>query len=163
MIWHGQFKPDSFYKLKELYITECQSLEKIWSMDRGAIFTFKNLYEVKVGDCCRLKSLFPASVAKDLEQLTLLEIYRCGVEEVVDEKEEFETSAPNVAFPRLTFLRLEQLPKLKNFYRGKYESRWPLLKELKICNCDKLKIQQTPSLINKVRATNTLSLLLWML
>lgn len=221
MIWHHQLKPDSFCKLKELYITQCQNLEKIflpntlrtlssleelrisscqsmkevfamrernvqetgetvqlkfldlqslqnlkyiWSLDSGAIFTFKNLYEVKVGNCNSLKSLFPASVAKDLEQLTLLEIYQCRVEEVV-EKEELETSESNFAFPRLTFLRLEQLPELRSFYRGKCKLRCPLLKELKICNCDKLKIfgtedtsQQTPFFIDKVRATNILYL-----
>ena len=229
MIWHDQLKPGSFCKLKELYITQCQSLEKIflpntlrtlrsleelrisncqsteevfamqgidvqdtdhtvqlkyldlqslqnlkyiWSLDCRAIFRFKNLCEVKVGDCNSLKSLFPASVAKYLEQLTRLEIYQCGVEEVV-EKEESETSESNFAFPRLTFLRLEQLPELRSFYRGKCKLRCPLLKELKICNCDKLKIfgsedtsQQTPFFIDEVRATNTLcplSLLLWML
>lgn len=152
-------------QLKYLDLQNLPKLKYIWSLDRGAIFTFKNLREVKVGDCDSLKSLFPASMARDLEQLSLLEIYQCGVEEIVEKDEELETTEPTFSFPQLTLLRLEQLPELQSFYPGKHQSKWPLLKELKICNCDKLKIfgsedtsQQTPIFIEKVRAANTLSL-----
>lgn len=222
-IWHDQLKPDSFCKLKKLYVTECQSLikifpvnmfgrlqgleelrvsncrstkevyameginveetklkyltlqsleglEYIWGLDPPKILRFQNLHEVKVCDCVKLKSLFPASVAKHLEKLSILEIYQCDeLEEIVRKERGEETVEPNFAFPQLTSLRLEQLPRLKSFYPGKYESNWPLLKQLKICNCDQLEIfgsentsQRTPFLIQKVRALNTsLFLLLW--
>lgn len=153
-------------QLKYLDLQNLGNLKYIWSLDRGAIFTFKNLHEVKVGGCCSLKSLFPASVARDLEHLTALEIYQCGVEEVVGKDEGLETE-PTFSFPRLTLLRLEQLPELQSFYPGKHWSKWPSLKELKICNCDKLEIfgsedpsQQTLIFIEKHTFPNVEELIL---
>ena len=199
MLWHNhQLAPDSFYKLKRLYVSNCKNLNNIfppnmlrrlqnldkltirncnsleevfeirgvhvdeicdtvstqlrdlwlfnlpklkhvWSLDLQAILTFQNLRTVVVKYCKILKSLFPVSVAKSLEQLESLTIHDCCLEEIVALEEGVETTIKFV-FPRIISLDLESLPELKYFYPGKHTLEWPLLKRLRIMNCDKVKI-----------------------
>ena len=115
-------------------------LKHVWTSDSEAILTFQNLREVDVSQCKTLKSLFPISVAKSLEQLESLHINDCGLmEEIVALEEGLETTTEFV-FPRITSLSLELLPELKYFYPGKHTSKWPSLKFLKICKCNKVRI-----------------------
>ena len=199
MLWHNQLVPDSFCKLnqlcvdqcenlmnifppnmlrrlqnlEDLQITNCNSVEEVfevrqanvderyekgstqlrvlklfnlpklkhvWTSDLEAILTFQNLRQVEVSKCETLKSLFPTSVAKSLEQLESLLIHDCGLmEEIVALEEGLETMTKFV-FPRITFLSLKSLPELKCFYPGKHTSKWPSLKSLTISKCDKVKI-----------------------
>ena len=115
-------------------------LKHVWTSDSEAILTFQNLRKVDVSQCKTLKSLFPISVAKSLEQLESLHINDCGLmEEIVALEEGLETTTEFV-FPRITSLRLQLLPELKYFYPGKHTSKWPSLKELTICKCNKVRI-----------------------
>lgn len=84
-----------------------------------------------IQDCWCLKSLFPASVAKGLQQLADLTIDSCGLEVVVSETQhvnEFE-------FPEVCSLTLRNLPELKCFYPAAHEAKWPKLKKLKTYHC----------------------------
>ncbi|XP_075658074.1 disease resistance protein At4g27190-like [Castanea sativa] len=199
MLWHNQLVPNSFCKLRELFVDNCENLmniflpnmlrrlqnleqlvirncnsvEKVfevrranvdeiyekgstqlrilnlvslpklrhvWTSDLEAILTFQNLRQVEVSKCETLKSLFPVSVAKSLEQLESLNINDCGLmEEIVALEEGLETTTKFV-FPQINSLSLISLPKLKCFYPEKHTLEWPSLKSLTISNCDKVKI-----------------------
>ncbi|XP_075641868.1 putative disease resistance protein At4g27220 isoform X2 [Castanea sativa] len=199
MLWHNQLVPDSFCKLNQLRVDQCENLmnifppnmlrrlqnledlriencnsieevfevkranvderyekgstqlrililcslpklKHVWTSNLEAILTFQNLREVQVSKCETLKSLFPISVAKSLEQLDSLYIDNCGLmEEIVALEEGLETTTKFV-FPRITVLSLQSLPKLKCFYPGKHTSEWPSLKSLTIRKCEKVKI-----------------------
>ena len=125
-------------KLKVLTLFNLPKLKHVWSLNVQAILTFQNLYNIKVSNCKSLKSLFPVSVAKSLEQLQHLEIRNCGLEEIVAMEEGLEIVTKFV-FPRLFLLNLVSLPELKCFYPGKHTSKWPSLKYLYISECDKVK------------------------
>ena len=126
-------------RLRVLGLYNLSKLKHVWSLDLQAILTFQNLRTVKVFNCKILKSLFPVSVAKSLEQLESLTIHDCCLEEIVALEEGVETTIKFV-FPRIISLDLESLPELKYFYPGEHTSEWPLLKRLRIMNCDKVKI-----------------------
>ncbi|XP_030936617.1 uncharacterized protein LOC115961848 [Quercus lobata] len=126
-------------QLRFLWLFNLPKLKHVWSLDLEAILTFQNLHTVEVFQCKILKSLFPVSVAKSLEQIESLTIHDCGLEEIVALEEGVETTIKFV-FPRITSLVLESLPELKYFYPGKHTLVWPSLKRLRIKNCDKVKI-----------------------
>ena len=127
-------------QLRVLNLFNLPKLKHVWISYPEAILTFQNLRKVDVSQCKTLKSLFPISVAKSLEQLESLHINDCGLmEEIVALEEGLETTTEFV-FPRITSLSLELLPELKYFYPGKHTSKWPSLKFLKICKCNKVRI-----------------------
>jgi hypothetical protein len=127
-------------QLRNLYLFDLPKLKHVWSSDpQTMLLTFQNLREVHVSRCKSLKSLFPTSVAKSLEQLETLHIKDCGLEEIVAMEEGSETTTKFV-FPRLICLSLKMLPELKCFYQGKHSLEWLSLKKLRIYKCDKVKI-----------------------
>ncbi|KAM4108511.1 hypothetical protein ACB094_03G050500 [Castanea mollissima] len=126
-------------QFKVLKLINLPKLKHVWSLDPQEILTFQNLHEVTVFNCKSMKSLFPASVAKSLEQLEKLQIYDCGLEEIVATEEGLETVTKFV-FPRLVSLSLQLMPDLKCFYPEKHTIEWPSLKQLMIHKCDKVKI-----------------------
>ena len=138
-------------QLRHLTLINLPKLRHVWTSDPESILTFQNLRHVKVSKCKTLKSLFPVSVAKSLEQLESLLINDCGLmEEIVALEEGLETTTKFV-FPRITSLSLRSLPELKCFYQGKHTSKWPSLKSLTISECDKVKIL----VLNELSFTDT--------
>ena len=115
-----------------------QNMESVRKDSRGYL-AFQSLNSLKVGNCASLKYLFPTSVAKCLVQLEVLEIFDCGVEELVANENGLE-EVPIFLFPRLTSLKLTKLYQLKRFYRDKYSLGCPLLKTLAVCNCDEVEL-----------------------
>ena len=126
-------------QLRVLRLINLPRLRHVWPSDPQAISTFQNLREVQISNCKSLKSLFPVSVVKTLEQLESLDIHNCGLEEIVALEDGLETTTKFV-FPRMISLSLEFLPELKCFYPGKHTSEWPSLKRLTLYECHKLKI-----------------------
>ena len=127
-------------QLRHPTLNNLSKLKQVWTSDAKAILTFQNLREVEVSQCKTLKSLFPISVVKSLDQLESLHIDDCELmEEIVAFEEGLETTTEFV-FPRITSVSLKLLPELKCFYPGKYTSKWPSLKELTICKCNKVTI-----------------------
>ena len=78
-------------------------------------------------------------MARCLKQLDNLRIVECGVEEIIEQEEGAKEDA-RFMFPKLTLLILQQLPKLKRFYRGVPTSKWPLLKTLEVSGCNEIQI-----------------------
>ncbi|XP_065637906.1 disease resistance protein At4g27190 [Quercus suber] len=127
-------------QLRVLSLVSLSKLKHVWTSDLEAILTFQNLRQVEVSKCETLKSLFPVSVAKSLEQLEGLFINDCGLmEEIIALEEGLETMTKFV-FPKINSLSLRLLPELKCFYPRKHTSEWPSLKSLTIRKCDKVKI-----------------------
>lgn len=126
-------------QLKKLYMHRLPKLKRVWNKDPQETFSFPNLQIISVWKCESLKSLFPTAVARCLKQLDDLRIDECGIEEIIEQEEGAKEDARFV-FPKLAFLILRQLPKLKWFYRGVHTSDWPLLKTLEVSGSNEIQI-----------------------
>ncbi|KAG4128055.1 hypothetical protein ERO13_D10G253700v2 [Gossypium hirsutum] len=102
-----------------------------------------NLRRLIISGCGKLEHLLSPSVARSLVQLHRFEIVHCeSLREIIftEEIEEEEEEMNNViCFPRLNFLRMDFLGNLISFCSGNYNVEFPLLKELTIGFCPKLK------------------------
>ena len=126
-------------QLKKLFMRRLPKLKRVWNKDPHGTFSFPNLQEIIVGECESLKSLFPTSVARCLQQLEELRIFECGIEEIIEQEEGVKEHARFV-FPKLTLLILRQLPKLKWLYRGVHTLEWPLLESLEVSGSNEIQI-----------------------
>ncbi|XP_031277882.1 disease resistance protein RPS2-like [Pistacia vera] len=133
-----------FPNLEALELREINS-EKIWDCQCSTLMSsdYKNLTRLNVWGCNKLKYVFPSSMVTSFEQLQCLEIFKCKSLKVIVDKGEREGEAAKFIFPRVTFLSLKWLPELEIFYPGEHTSEWPMLKELVVCYCDKVKIFNT--------------------
>ncbi|KAK4838795.1 hypothetical protein QYF36_016463 [Acer negundo] len=133
-------------QLRHLELVSLPKLKHVWNIDSSSsLLGFRNLVKILIRNCDSMRSLFPASISKDLRQLEKLEItYCCMVEEIVAKGEEVEE--PTFVFPQLKKLTLGFLSRLKSFYPGLYVSKWPMLKHLTLCNCEKVDIISSSSL-----------------
>ena len=87
-------------QLKYLELCGFSKLKHVWSKDPQGTITFPHLEQVKAWECPSLESVFPPSVAKGLFQLKTLDIYDCGIQEIVGKGEGLETVLlPDFVFP----------------------------------------------------------------
>ncbi|KAG6650874.1 hypothetical protein CIPAW_06G073300 [Carya illinoinensis] len=107
----------AFPSLKSLIIKGLPKIKHVWS----------------------LKSFFPTSVISHMEQLRIICIEDCGVEEIVADEGGRE-AIPRFVFPQVARLDLRNLHRLKWFYKGVDVSKWPMLKEMWIEECEKVRI-----------------------
>ncbi|KAJ0693095.1 putative AAA+ ATPase domain, P-loop containing nucleoside triphosphate hydrolase [Helianthus annuus] len=96
-----------------------------------------NLKTVHIKECDLLSYLFTFSTLESLKQLKELTVIGCKAMQVIV-KEEKETSSKGAVFPRLETLILDKLPKLKGFFLGMNDFRWPSLVIVKINECPQL-------------------------
>ena len=102
---HGMDLQVAFPSLENLAIMHIKNLKIIWNKDPQGMFSLQNLQEIVVRECESLKSLFPTSVARCLQQLENLQIIKCGIEEIIEQEEGAKEDARFV-FPKLTLLML---------------------------------------------------------
>ncbi|XP_065853539.1 uncharacterized protein [Euphorbia lathyris] len=126
-------------RLEHLELRNLPNLRHVWNQDPDGTPSFLNLRSVVAYDCPSLRSLFPVSIAKNLLHLEMLNIDACGLEELV-EKEEKVDGAPNFVFPQLKSLALWRLEKLRCFYPEQHTLECPVLENLSVYLCDKLKV-----------------------
>ncbi|GKV49279.1 hypothetical protein SLEP1_g56037 [Rubroshorea leprosula] len=131
----GELKVDELYgvtdtQLRHVRLCQLPRLKHVCTGDPRGMLTFQKLQSLKAHNCPNLKNLFQTSVAMELQQLEMLELIRCGIEEVVAFGEGDE-AVPTFVFPRLSSLNLWVLPRLKCFYPGKYVTEWPMLKNFR--------------------------------
>ncbi|TYI58605.1 hypothetical protein E1A91_D11G371900v1 [Gossypium mustelinum] len=119
-------------KLRQVELFRLPKLTHVWNKDPNENISFENLREVHVQECWSLKTLFPFSMAKDLQQLESLIVDSCGVEEIVSKSvEELNQLEMLFEFNQLSFLALWTLPNLVCFYPGMHNITCPMLKRLK--------------------------------
>jgi hypothetical protein len=133
---------DTATQLRVVRLRNLPHLKHVWNRDPQGILSFHNLCTVHVRGCPGLRSLFPASIALNLLQLEELLIENCGVEEIVAKDEGLEEgpSSFRFSFPKVTYLRLVEVPELKRFYPGVHVSEWPRLKKFWVYHCKKIEI-----------------------
>ncbi|KAM5553561.1 hypothetical protein ABKV19_025672 [Rosa sericea] len=127
-----------FPNLKKLSIDGLAKLTRIWN-NQLALESSKKLEIIEIVSCDSLKSIFPASVARNLQQLRSLKVQYCGVEEIVSKEDGVQTT-PMFVFSKLTYVRFEDLPQLRNFYPESHSSKWPSLVTLAVHGCTKVQI-----------------------
>ena len=97
---HGMDLQVAFPNLETLQIVHMKNLKIIWNKDPQGTFSMQNLQNIVVRECESLKSLFPTSVARCLQQLEELRIFECGIEEIIEQEEGAKEDARFV-FPKL--------------------------------------------------------------
>ncbi|PRQ18207.1 putative P-loop containing nucleoside triphosphate hydrolase, leucine-rich repeat domain, L [Rosa chinensis] len=130
-----------FPSLERLEIDGLGKLHTLWNNKFADQDSFCQLKKVKVSYCNSLKKIFLASVARRLQKLHSLDVQNCDeVEEIIAGEQGLETEPPHFVFPKVTHVRFFNLPKLSRFYPGIIASKWPLLKQLTIHGCGKVKM-----------------------
>ncbi|MBA0654133.1 hypothetical protein Goklo_021207 [Gossypium klotzschianum] len=128
-------------RLRELNLIRLPKLEHVWTKYCKGNISFSSLKQVCIEECWGLKTLFPFSIAKDLQQLETLTIQNCGLEEIVSKNVEGSNEQEIwFAFNQLSILNLWDLPYLTCFYPGMHRTTWPALTKLIISECGRIKI-----------------------
>ncbi|XP_062076326.1 uncharacterized protein LOC133781369 [Humulus lupulus] len=101
---------------------------------------FPNLKEFTVSHCNNIKYLLSSVMARSLVQLKKLSVKECeNIEEViVSDEESGGGGSKSIIFEKLESLELKYLPNVIKFCEG-YDIECPLLSELSIDDCPKLK------------------------
>ncbi|KAK9291146.1 hypothetical protein L1049_009334 [Liquidambar formosana] len=129
-------------KLKHLVLDGLPELKHILKREPKRISFLQSLRVVHIQNCNRLRNLFSTSMAKSAEQLQDLVIVNCELmEEIVikGENEEEYYRTDKIIMPHLKSLRLSYLPNLTSFCQGLYAFDLPLLEDVTIDHCLKMK------------------------
>ena len=138
-----------FPKLDQLSIFSL-SIGKIWNNGRlpSSRSAFQSLTTIKVGDCNNLKGLIPSFMTASLVHLRDLFVGSCkAMKEIVFIE---HVMGNYISFPKLEYLKLENLPNLERFCGGDCVD-CPSLLKLKISGCPKLRVFVT----NNIPTTTT--------
>ncbi|TYG47943.1 hypothetical protein ES288_D11G383100v1 [Gossypium darwinii] len=128
-------------QLREVNLVRLPRLKHVWTKYHKGNISFESLRQVCIRECWSLKTLFPYSIAKGLQQLEGLTISRCGVEEIVSKNDEGSDKQEIwFAFNQLSSLMLWHLPYLTCFYPGIHRTTWSALKKLTFSGCRRIKI-----------------------
>ncbi|WVZ06545.1 hypothetical protein V8G54_019891, partial [Vigna mungo] len=130
------------FGLKKLILYDLPNLKCVWKENIEGIVSFSNLQRVDVEGCGSLVTLFPSSLAKSLGKLNTLDIQECEkMVEIVGKEDEMEDETTIMfEFHCLSYLNLETMPLLSCFYPGKHHLECPLLDQLYVECCPKLKL-----------------------
>ncbi|GKV13691.1 hypothetical protein SLEP1_g24677 [Rubroshorea leprosula] len=145
----------AFPVLEVLVLCNLENMEKICHGPLEAA-SFRKLRLITIECCNKLKNLFSASIARQLQQLQEIRVKHCSdMEEIIDDKEE-ESEGYIVELINLRSLKLQRLPKLisfnsscrnmtffnekdlqnlVSFCAGNYTVEFSSLKQLRILNC----------------------------
>ncbi|WJX56808.1 hypothetical protein P8452_42430 [Trifolium repens] len=144
-------------KLRKLVLVELKNLEFICK-EKYEVHVLQNIEILEVSKCSRLKNIVPSSVLfGNLEKLMVS--YCAGLENImkssvinniqklrilcIDGSEKIEeiiasddmNDASELAFMKLEYLRLDNLPRLRSFCKGKHSFKFPLLQRLLVIDC----------------------------
>ncbi|KAJ0045113.1 hypothetical protein Pint_04551 [Pistacia integerrima] len=135
-------------QLKYLHISNCAELEQIIVVEEEEYQaflnnnlqpeTFRNLSEVVVESCSKLKCLFPTTIARGLQQLEELYVEdNFQLEELFGHKDVAGImDDEEIVLPQLNYLTLKALPSLTNFFcPGGCHFIFPSLRKLVVEDC----------------------------
>ncbi|KAH9753036.1 Disease resistance protein [Citrus sinensis] len=121
-----------------LQLSHFPRLKEIWHGQALPVSFFNNLARLVVDDCTNMSSAIPANLLRCLNNLRRLEVRNCDSLEEVLRLEELNADKEHIGpmFPKLSNLRLIDLPKLKRFcnFTGNI-IELPELRYLTIENC----------------------------
>ncbi|KAL8533083.1 hypothetical protein ACS0TY_009362 [Phlomoides rotata] len=132
--------------LRVLRISECKDMVKVIEDEECShdALVFHHLQELSLDALFELKTF--CNTALGFPKLVKLDILRCIKMEQVflwsEEENEKQISSLHprpITFPKLTFLRLCNLPMIKNLCKGVESIEFPLLTKMGIYNCPNLK------------------------
>ncbi|XP_061370923.1 uncharacterized protein LOC133313549 [Gastrolobium bilobum] len=142
---NGKQDAGDITNLQDIHLEALPKLKHVWKWSNGqkGLLKLNNLRNIWVQDCVSLENIFPISIANCLYNLEYLLVWDCSqLREMVAQGEvtNNNTSNPNPSFEflKLTTIKFLNLPKLKSFYPGNCELRFPVLNDLSIEHCDKL-------------------------
>jgi hypothetical protein len=152
-------------KLTELFLTELPMLTHLWKEDTEPCQVLHNLKKLEVTECGKLKNLVPSSVsfqnlseleiskchglinlvtsptAKTLVQLKKMSLSECeSITEIVTREGGEASDQVIITFSKLTYLKLDCLPRLTNFCSGSYYLEFPSLEKVIVRQCQEMKI-----------------------
>ncbi|KAG2380283.1 Disease resistance protein [Vigna angularis] len=111
--------PTHFY-LKNLSLSNLPNLKNVWNEDPHGILRMHHLEEVHLEKCEGLRSVFPASIAKDIVELKTVEIEDCeGLMTIVEENNnnaDARGTNEELPCPWVRSLKLNGLSMFKYFY-----------------------------------------------
>ncbi|XVF30828.1 hypothetical protein REPUB_Repub16aG0091600 [Reevesia pubescens] len=134
--------------LELLHINKLTNLERLWP-NQLADESYPELIHLSLDQCDKLLNVFPLSMSRRLQRLRSLNIWNCELLEEIFEPQQDHSSfieplSPKLIqsfeFPQVTYLRLNELPKLKGFYHEMHTTNWPSLKHIRVHGCDKVEI-----------------------
>ncbi|XP_028794526.1 probable disease resistance protein At4g27220 [Neltuma alba] len=132
-------------QLKKLHLFHLPKLREIWSKDAQESLRFHNLQLVWVEDCEDLEYLFPFSIAMQATQLESISIKYAGSLKYIVSGEGPTDGPVKFAFNHLTSLVFWHLFLLEGFFAENHSLLHPLLREIDIRECWKLKLFKTES------------------
>ncbi|GAU28414.1 hypothetical protein TSUD_54660 [Trifolium subterraneum] len=116
--------------IENLIVYRCSRLNNIVPSS----VLFENLEQLEVGHCAGLQNIVKSSTATSLQKLRKLCIDGCErIEEIVESND--ENDASELAFMKLEYLRLSNLPKLRSFCKGRHGFRFPLMQKFFVIDC----------------------------
>ncbi|KAM7519547.1 hypothetical protein LguiB_018509 [Lonicera macranthoides] len=131
------------HHLESVTLSFLPKLKHVWRMVPNGIKVFHNLKTLEVSGCYSLTYVFSPSVAKMLVNLQSLSLYANPMGEVIRMEEEEDISEikmmDKIVFPQLLVLKLRMLENLSVFCISKHDFDLPLLEEVIIEDCPKLK------------------------
>ncbi|KAL4379262.1 hypothetical protein GQ457_02G040270 [Hibiscus cannabinus] len=127
-----------FRKLRTLQVSRCPKLKV--NLVPSSV-SFRNLVTLEVEECHGIIKLITHSTAKSLVKLQHMIIENCkNIQEII-QGEDDDDDDDEISFPKLSTLRLENLPKLESFCSSdKCTFGFPSLDFLFLDDCPKMKI-----------------------
>ncbi|KAJ7951085.1 Disease resistance protein family [Quillaja saponaria] len=122
--------------LEYLEVDDCSSLTNLVPSS----VSFNHLTFLDVQDCKRLMYLMASSTAKSLTQLITMRISCCPVIKQIVLKEEGDEREDEIVFRQMRTLEIYYLHNLESFSASDIVLKFPLLGELYIHECPKMKI-----------------------
>ncbi|MBA0618683.1 hypothetical protein Godav_027989, partial [Gossypium davidsonii] len=126
--------------LEELYLDSVNGIEKIWHDDQLLTVSLgvQSLTRLEVWECHKLKCAFTSSMVKSFVQLETLIVSHCDemediIEGILSGEERINNSIR--VFPKLNWLKLNNLSNLKRFCCGINRIEFPFLRKLEIKKC----------------------------
>ncbi|TXG71338.1 hypothetical protein EZV62_006273 [Acer yangbiense] len=127
--------------IKKLSLAKMDNLRKIWH-DQLYSDSFSKLEQVKVYDCNNLLNLFPSNMLGRLKRLEILEVQNCdSVEEIFELDVLGSKKTHAIAAAQLKTLRIHYLPKLKHVWNvdSQVILSYQNLHSISVQYCDSLK------------------------
>ncbi|KAB2607000.1 disease resistance protein [Pyrus ussuriensis x Pyrus communis] len=132
---------EAFNKLSYLQLHKLPSLTRVWETGSSQLMfagsSFGNLKWLRVDHCNQLKYLFSSSMVKLLVSIEDIEVEDCEqMEEIVAAEEE---AGEIITLPKVKYIRLRSLPKLKYFCGEAYTLKLPSLELLQVIHVQDLR------------------------